>query len=185
LSTSVLDQSRTVPCRSLREYVELLFSRLDAADRAAAVRIRQIVGKRRARIILEEESVDVYFNRGRLRVVASGDDPVDGTGRTSRQVTLDLMDGYLEVTAAVLDGGLELTGALDAITRMGVILEVLLDGATRAPMLQQLAKDFREDPCRPPPSPRVSGPFERRTRFYSDRPSDDERRLLAELDLLP
>ena len=185
MSTSIIGGSRTVGCRSLREYVELLYSRLNTVDSAAAHRIRRVVGARRARITLDEESVDVYFSRGRLHVTAPGKGPVDGTGRTTRQVTLDLIDGYLEITTAVLDGRLELTGSLDAIVRMDLALEVLLDSATRAPALQQLAQDFRDDPCRAAPAPRSAGPFRRWTPFYSDPPEEREHRLLEQLDLLP
>src|SRR5262245_10938153 len=185
LSISTIGSSRTVVPRSLREYVELLFSRLETSNPDAALRIRDVTGTRRARIAVDAESVEVRFDRGRLRVTNSADDPVDGAGRTTRQATLDLMDGYLEVTSAVLDGLLELTGSTDAIVRMGVVLEILIDGATRAPALQQLARDFRDDPQYPSPAKRLAGPVERDTRFYSDPSSDRERRLLARLDLLP
>ena len=149
------------------------------------MRIRRVVGKRRARITLDEESVEVFFHRGRLRVEDAGGDVVDGTGRTSRETTLDLMGGYVEVTSAILDGGLELTGTADAVVRMATVLELLIDGATRVPALQQLARDFRNDPSRPRPSARTAGPLRRTTRFYPDRPGEQERRVLARCDLLP
>jgi hypothetical protein len=185
LSISTLGQSRTIPCRSLAEYIEQLFAGLQAADPPAARRIRQVVGKRRARISIDAETVDVFFERGRLRVVVDAGDPVDGIGRTTRVATLDLIDGYLEVTTALLDGHLELTGTLDAITRMGAVLETLIDGATRAPSLQRLGRDFREDPCRPPRPPRSFAALQRETPFYGDSTAAREHRLLADLDLLP
>jgi hypothetical protein len=185
LSISALRQSRAIPCRSLAEYIERLFSGLQAADPSAARRIRQVVGKQRARISIDAETVDVFFERGRLRVVTEAGEPVDGIGRTTRDATLDLIDGYLEVTTALLDGRLELTGSLDAITRMGVVLETLIDGATRAPGLQRLGRDFREDPCRPPRPPRSFGALQRETPFYGDPTPAREQRLLADLDLLP
>lgn len=185
MSISAIGPSRPVAPRSLREYVELLFSRLERFSPEAALRIRHVTGTRSARIAVDVESVDVRFDRGRLRVTHSGDDPVDGAGRTTRQATLDMMDGYLEVTSAVLDGQLDLTGSTDAIVRMGVVLEILIDAATRAPALQQLAREFRDDPRYPSPVKRPAGPVERNTRFYPDPASDRERRLLALLDLLP
>jgi hypothetical protein len=99
--------------------------------------------------------------------------------------TLDLLDGYLEVTAAVLDGALEVVGDIPAIVAIGQALEILLDGAARIPSLQLLARDFRDDPCRPAPPSHPAGPIGRRTPFYPDPPTVEERRLLAKLDLLP
>ena len=185
MSISIVGSSHTVSARPLREYVARLFAGLAAADSAAAARIRNIVGKRRARITLDEESVDVFFDRGRLRAVAATGNPVDGIGRTSRQTTLDLIDGYVEVTAAVLDGKLELTGTADAVVRMATVLELLIDGATRAPALPQLARDFRNDPARPSPAARAAGPLGRAVRFYPAPPGAGERAVLARCDLLP
>jgi hypothetical protein len=110
---------------------------------------------------------------------------VDGAGSTTRATVLAMLDGYLEVSAAVLDGELELIGALDDVARIGQAIEILLDGAVRAPALQALARDFRDDPCRPAIPVRAGGPARRRTTFYPDAPPPDELALFARLDLLP
>ena len=46
----------------------------------------------------------------------------------------------------------------------------LIDGATRAPALPQLARDFRNDPARPSPAARAAGPLGRAVRFYPAPP---------------
>jgi hypothetical protein len=112
--------------------------------------MRQVVGSRRARIRLDDETVDVVFDvDGKLRIgEPSGE--VDGEGSSDRQTVLDLLDGYVEVTDAILDGRLSVSGATEHVSRMFVAIEILLDGSTRILPLQQLARDFREDPCREP-----------------------------------
>jgi hypothetical protein len=171
------------PCRSLGEYVVELVGRLERAEPAAVERMRSVVGDRRARIRLDEEVVDVAFGAdGSLRV----DGPsgrVDGEGAVDRQTVLDLLDGYLEVTEAILDGRLAVAGETDAIARMFVAIELLLDGSTRIPALQQLARDFRDDPCREPRRRRSGrarpGPW------HSTGGDPAERSLLERNDLLP
>jgi hypothetical protein len=171
------------PCRSLGEYVAELVGRLDGAEPAAVERMREVVGARRARIRLDGEVVDVAFGAdGSLRV---GDPSgrVDGEGAVDRQTVLDLLDGYVEVTDAILDGRLAVAGETDAIARMFVALELLLDGSTRIPALQELARDFRNDPCRDPVRPR-SGHV-RRGPWHSTGGHPAERSLLERNDLLP
>ena len=76
--------------------------------------------------------------------------PVSGSGATDRATVLALLDGYAGVTDVILDGRLRVDGPVDDIARMFQSIETLIDGATRVPMLQQLARDFRADPCRAP-----------------------------------
>jgi hypothetical protein len=171
------------PCRSLGEYVAELIGRLEASEPAAVERMREIVGARRARIRLDAEVVDVVFGaEGSLRV----EDPsgcVDGEGAVDRQTVLDLLDGYLEVTEAIVDGRLAVTGETDAIGRMFVAIELLLDGSTRVPALQTLARDFCDDPCREPRRRRS----ERASRrpWHSTESDPAELSLLERNDLLP
>jgi hypothetical protein len=166
------------PCRTLAEYVGELIRRLGAADPPALERMRAVVDGRRARIVLDEEAVDVRFAREGLLVEPAGPGPTDGTGVTDRATTLELMDGYLEVTDAILDGRLDVTGTVDDVERMFLAIEILLDVAARTPALQELAADYRADPCReprrspPPPPPAVTS-------------AESERALLDRLGLLP
>jgi hypothetical protein len=155
------------PCRTLAEYVTELIGRLGAADPAALERMRAVIDGRRARIVLDDEAVDVGFADGALRVEPAGAGAVDGTGVTDRATTLELLDGYLEVTDAILDGRLDVTGGVDDVERMFGAVEILLDVAARTPALQDLAADYRADPCReprrapPPPPPAPAGETER------------------------
>jgi hypothetical protein len=114
--------------------------------------MRRVVGARRARIRLDDEVVDVAFDVEGLRVGEPAG-AVDGEGTTDRQTVLDLLDGYLEVTDAILDGRLLVVGDTDDTARMFAAIEILLDGSTRIPPLQELARDFRADPCREPRRP--------------------------------
>ena len=172
------------PCRTLAEYVRELVARLGDADPTALARLRHVVGTRRARITLDDETVLVSFGRRGVAVrTTKGGGAADGRGSTDRATTLDLLDGYCEVTEAVRAGRLQLVGAAEDVARMGQAVELLLDVAARTPVLQRLADDYRRDPCRPPAAPRrpppdivvpLVGP-----------PSAAERALLARHDLLP
>jgi hypothetical protein len=165
------------PCRTLSEYVTELIGRLGAADPPALERMRTVVDGRRARVVLGDEAVDVTFAGDELLVEPSASGAVDGEGVTDRATTLELMDGYLEVTDAILDGRLDVTGTVDDVERMFLAIEILLDVAARAPALQDLAADYRADPCREPrrsPPPPLPAPSH-----------ESEHALLDRLDLLP
>ena len=147
--------------------VEQLLARLEEGEPARIARITQICRWPPGSIVLDEESGDVDVDAGRITVTSAGAVPVEGLGRLTRVATLDLLDGYLEVTAAVLDGALEVVGDIPAIVAIGQALEILLDGAARIPSLQLLARDFRDDPCsRPAPPSHPAGPIGRRTPFF-------------------
>lgn len=172
-----------VPCRTLGEYVAELVRRLGEAEPGALERLREVVGARRARITLDNEAVEVSFGAGGLHVEPAGPGTADGEGRTDRVTTLDLLDGYLEVTDALLDGWLEARGPLDDVTRMFQAIEILLDASSRVPALQELASDYRNDPCRPG---RGAGRIRSRaTPFPPDGLPDDEAAVLRRLKLLP
>jgi hypothetical protein len=165
------------PCRTLAEYVGELIARLGAADPAAFERLRLVVDGRRARIVVDDEAVDVRFTGSVLSVEPAGADVPDGTGITDRATTLELLDGYLEVTDAILDGRLDVTGTVDDVERMFLAIEILLDVAARSPTLQDLAADYRADPCR---EPRRAPPIP-----LSLHSAESERALLERLGLLP
>jgi hypothetical protein len=176
------------PCRSLAQYIRLLIARLDEKEPAAATRIRTLVGRRRARIALDDETVIVGFSAtdGRLMVGDDDGQPVAGSGVTDRATVLALLDGYASVTDVILDGRLRVDGPVDDIARMFQSIETLIDGATRVPMLQQLARDFRGDPCRAPGSGRRGrGASQSRSQVSPGSVGAGEMALLERLGLLP
>lgn len=174
---------QTEGCSTLGEYVEALVEELGRADPAALDRMREVVGSRRARIGLDDESVDLGFVGSRLVVETSSTDPVDGEGTTDRGTVFDLTDGYLELADAMLDGRLDVRGSADDVQRIFAAIEILLDASARAPALQRLARDFREDPCRPPRGRPVRASA--RVPWYPPTSGAAEVALLARLDLLP
>jgi hypothetical protein len=133
---------------TLAWYVTELVGRLATGDYQAFERLRDTVGTRRARITLEDETVEVWFDdRRELAVVNAGDDrpgaaAVDGEGRTWHHVVLELLDGDRDVTDTVLAGDLEARGSAEAVTAMFAAIEILIDCATRVPRLRQLADDY-------------------------------------------
>ncbi len=171
------------PCRGLADYIHELVARLAAADPAAAARLRKTVGDRRARIRLDDESVHVRFRGHELAVREARRGKVDGEGATDRQTVLDLLDGWIEVKDAILDGRLDVHGSPEDVHRIFVAIEILIDASARTPALQELARDFRTDPCREARGrPR---PATRRTPWFPPRPAPNEAQMLARLDLLP
>jgi hypothetical protein len=163
-------------CLTLADYIGGLLDALRDEDATAYGRLLAIVGPRRARLELGDEVVTVGFADGRLDVREDGASPVDGTGSTDRQTVLELLDGYLEVGAAIAEGRLRARGHVDAVARMFAAIELLIDAAARGPALQALADTFRADPCRPPRRPPEPPP---------PPGGDAERELLARYDLQP
>lgn len=173
-----------VPCRSLGEYVAELLARLEAGEPAALARMREVVGARRARIALDAEVVEVAFTSAGWTVEPPRPGGrVDGDGGSDRAATLALLDGWLEVTDALLDGAIEARGSLEDVSRMFQAIEILLDASTRVPALQELAGDYRRDPCRAAPTHRRERP--RRTPYPPDPIGEDESAVLRRLGLLP
>ena len=173
----------TEGCRTLGEYIAALVEELSLTDPAALGRMREVVGSRCARIRVDEESVDVVFVAEALLVETSSSGPVDGEGATDRGTVLDLIDGYIDVAAAILDGRLDLRGTVDDVQRIVIAIEILLDASSRAPRLQQLAQDFRADPCRPPRDQPLRATALQP--WYPPSSGTDELALLGRLDLLP
>jgi hypothetical protein len=177
------ESTNTVPELRLGEYITALIDALGDANPAAVARMRRVVGERRARIILDDEAVDVFFDAGRLRVQTAVDETeVDGVGETNSATVLALLDGYLEVEAAILNGRLRVFGAPEDTTRMFAAIEILLDASPRTPALQLLAARFRRERRERRGWP---VPDQRRVTWYPFGPRASEYELLAQLGLLP
>ena len=171
------------PGTKLGEYIAALIDALGAANPAALARMRQVVGERRARIVLDDEAVDISFDFTGLRVqTAAAETEINGMGATDSATVLALLDGYLEVADAILDGRLHVSGMPEDITRMFIAIEILLDTSPRTPVLQALAARFwRERRERRG----LSLPEKSRTLWYPFSSDVSEYDLLARLDLLP
>jgi hypothetical protein len=173
------------PCRSLGEYVAALVSRLGERDPALLARLGEVVGGRCARISLDQETVEVRFERAGVVVSEPTMGEVDGEGSTDRHTTLDLLDGRLEVTDAILAGRLWVKGEVDSVTRIFQAIEILLDGSTRNPELPRLALDYGIDPCRYARPPGSALTADRRVVIDPDPIPEGEGKLLRRLGLLP
>jgi hypothetical protein len=178
-----LSNAQPDECLGLDEYIRLLISALGSSDPEALVRLREVVGDRSARITLDEESVDVWFEEHELVVGTAPAREVDGAGATETATVLDLMDGYVGPRDAILDGRLDAQGSVDDVDRMFVAIEILLDAAPRSRELQAVARRFRDDPCRS----RIEHPRRQTSavRPYPSMPSAPEESLLRRLGLLP
>jgi hypothetical protein len=186
MTASVVVREGPPRCRTLAEYIEQLVARLAQNEPVLHARLRDVVGSRRARITLDDETVEVQFEGGQLSVseVTSGN-AVDGVGACDRMTTLALLRGELEVRDAILDGRLRAMGELDSLARMFHAIEILLDAAARLPAVQRLALDYGVDPCRPARPPYRSVMQPRRVVIDPDHVPALERALLRRLDLLP
>jgi hypothetical protein len=168
--------------RTLGAYIAALVRTLDRADPPAGRRLRAVVGARRARIGLDDETVDVFFVGDRLAArAARASAPrriVDGSGHSDRATTGELLDGWVEVSEAIIAGDIEATGTVDDVARLFHAVEILLDGATRAPAMQSLAESILSEP-------RTRRPVPVRTRLDLTTSSLAELALLRRLDLVP
>ena len=176
---------RSTPPRGLKlgEYIAALIAALGVANPAGLARMRQVVGERLARIILDDETVDVTFGPAGLRVqTAIAEAAVTGVGATDSATVLALLDGYLEVADAILDGRLHVSGAPEDITRMFIASEILLDTSPRTPALQALAARFRSERR---DQRGIPMPVQRRAAWYPFSSNASEHELLARLELLP
>jgi hypothetical protein len=168
---------------TLSHYIAALISLLGAAQPSMLARMRLIVGDRRARIVLDDEAVEVAFDREGLKVLPmTGNPELSGEGATDTATVLELLDGYLEVSDAILSGRLRVFGEAEDIIRMFMAIEILLDAAPRTPALQSLASKFRSDrrEWRGPVVPEMD-----RVSWYPFSPDVSELELLDRLDLLP
>ena len=131
---------------TLSEYVSALIARMGEADPEALARMQRAVGRRRARITLDDEAVDVAFEPRGLDVQpATSATRIDGDGGSDRRTVLALLDGHIEVTEAIMQGRLRVTGAAADVSRMFLAIEILLDVAARSPALQALADTLRAE----------------------------------------
>ena len=164
----------------LAGYISALIETLGAAEPAAVLRMRQVVGERRARIVLDDEAVDVWFTSEGLRVERAGNEAVAGTGVTDSATVVALLDGVLEITDAILDGRLRVGGEAQDVTRMFTAIEILLDASPRVPDLQRLARHFRSEHSGGAPSaPSAAG-----AAWYPFSPGRREEDLLRRHGLL-
>lgn len=172
-----------MPERTLADYIRELVQRLEHGEPAAFNALRRAAGAARARIGLDDESVDVRFVGARLVVSPQAGGGSEHSGWTSRATCLALLDGRLELTDAILDGQIEVHAPADRAVRLIAIVEILIDAATRVPALRALADEFR-DSCRVD----VRAPFllhARSTPFGPCELPESQISLLARLDLLP
>lgn len=172
------------PASTLGEYITALIVELGRAHPSALARMRHIVGGRRARIILDDDAVDVFFDgEGRLHIMpAQGEGEAANAGVTDSTTVVDLLDADLEVSAAILNNRLRVRGTDDDVARMFAAIEIILDASPRTPSLQSLAAKFISErggrsAARPPGVARVP--------WYPFRSGQSELQLLARLDLLP
>lgn len=168
---------------TIAQYIAALIGTMGRAHPDSLVRMRNVVGRRRARIVLDDEPVDVWFGRAALRVKPADDHRrPDGEGTTDSATVIDLLDGHIEVADAILRGQLRVSGEAQDVIRMFVAIEILLDASPRTPALQALARKFELDRSHraPPPAPaRDEDPWHP----FVPRPPEYE--LLSRLDLLP
>ena len=164
--------------RTLGEYIARLVAALDAADPQAARRLRHVTRGRVATIALDGEAVQVAFVDGMLTIRPSAPDRPP-CGRTDAGTMVAILDGRLEVHAAIVDGRVDIVGTDDDVARMLCAIEILLDASPRAPALQQLAAQFRRRH-----GARPGEPCEWLS-WYPFRPTTSEWRLLQTLDTLP
>jgi hypothetical protein len=167
--------------RRLAGYIRELVRRLDDADPRAGRRLRTVVGRRRARIRLDHETVDVRFVGSDLRVTRPARAVMpDGEGGTERETAHRLLAGRMEVGDAILDGRIDVLGELDDALRIFHAIEILLAAAPRIPALQRLSREFVREPS---PGARIDAPPA--TTFGPAERPEVEQRLLRRLDLLP
>lgn len=174
---------RPAGCLTLAQYIRAILGLVRTHDPTAYARILQVVGNRRAHIVVGGERVLVGARPGRVTVRAAVPPrrPLS-TGLTTRRTVLRLLDGYLEASAALLSGELELMGTIGDVTRMATAIEIVLDASTRIPELPKLAQVFRGDPCHPTEHELWRGPVPRTSLTAS---TTAELALLARLGLLP
>jgi hypothetical protein len=180
------DRAFPVERRTLGWYIATLVERLTESDAPAIERVRGVVGRRCARIVLDREAVDVSFGeRGFTVEPADEKRPIDGEGATDRMTVLDILDGYVEATDAILDGRIRISGATDDVVRMLQAIETLIDSAARAPDLQDLSMEFRFDPDREALRRPVPVIRPRSTAWFPDARAMGESALLDRLGLRP
>jgi hypothetical protein len=182
LSTNYL----LLPARPLilAEYIAALIDLLGEASPAALARLKLVVGDRRARIWLDDESVEVVFEQDGLLILPPADDSnLSGEGATNSATVLALLNGELEVADAILSGRLRVAADAANVARMFSAIEILLDAAPRTPALQELAARFQRE--RLQYRQQTQSAMARRLNWYPFSSDPEELSLLNRLDLLP
>lgn len=169
---------------TLAQYVAALIDELGKAHPLMLARMRLLVGRRRARIVLDDEAVDVYFRPEGLHVqpATTMTGELSGEGATDTATVLALLDGYIEVSAAIIGDRLRVYGREDEVVRMFMAIELLLDASPRTPALQSLAARFRRERRGRVAS---SASDVKPVAWYPFSPEPTELQLLDKLDLLP
>jgi hypothetical protein len=175
--------------RRLAWYVAELIARLGEGDPLALDRVRNLVGTQRARIGLEREVVETWFDRQGVlvvndvtdRPVLAPDRAVDGEGHTRDEVVVALLAGHREVTDAILDGDLEVRGSVEAVAAMFAAVDILIDCATRLPRLRELSEWYVREHS--DPAPTTSLRRRRATAWPPQLVDSDEDELLERLGL--
>lgn len=146
----------------LGSWITAILAHLAASEPSAHARLLAVVGARRARISLDDETVVVGVVGGLLRVLPGDTEPVDGEGGSSRSVVLSILAGRLETSAALREGLVHAFGSVESIGRIFHAIEIVLDVSARSPGLRSLATQFRADggPVAPVPRP-VTVPAQR------------------------
>ncbi len=127
----------------LGSWITAIVAHLAASEPGAFGRLLDVVGSRRARISLDDEAVVVAAVRGQLRILPADTEPVDGSGGTTRDVVLALLDGRLETSQALGEGLVHASGSVDSVSRIFHAIEIVLDVSARSPGLRTLAAQFR------------------------------------------
>ncbi len=129
----------------LTYWLPALVDALDVDPAGAGTRLREVIAGRCARITLDDDTVIVEAG-GDGRVTVRTDDPnslPDGTGATTSDVVLALIDGLVEVDQVIESGALEIRSSIDDALWMHRVIELLLDGSSRVARLRELADAFR------------------------------------------
>jgi hypothetical protein len=168
---------------SLGEYIAALINTVQTEHPAAFDRLLQVVLSLRARIVLDEEAVDISLGIDGIQVEsAHKDDAVDGVGAMDTATVVALLDGLMEVSSAILDGRIQVTGSLENVARMFLAIEILLDVSARTPKLQNLARRFLSERA----ALRAIHPLQSaRINWYPFSCTNGEFELLQRLGLLP
>lgn len=129
----------------LTHWLPALVDALELDPAGAGTRLWDVIAGRSARITLDDDTV-IVEGLGAGRMSVRSDDPharVDGTGVTTSDVVLALLDGRVEVDQVIENGALEIRSSIDDALWMHSVIELLLDGSSRVGELRTLADDFR------------------------------------------
>jgi len=170
---------------TLQWYIRQLVEALRECDPEGYDRMCRVVGRRTARIQLDDETAFVWMNLGVVQVepALGENEEVFGEGKTDSQTVLALLDGSLEVSDAILNDALVVHGEIEQVNRMFQAIEILLDASPRCPRLQNLSRQFVTE--RSAAGVLSEAPQFRGSEWYPFAVPPDEKKLLIRYDLLP